>query len=800
MTVLLQDLRFALRTLLRSRGFALTTLLILALGIGLNTAMFSVAHAVLWRSLPYPHPDHLVMVGEVDAKDAKNYWGASYPNLQDWRSRATSFERLAGVMSVEHILREGASPVRVYGAAVSHDFFQVMGVAPLMGRFFGEREDRKGAADVIVLSHHMWLDRLGGDPAVVGRSILLEKTRYSVIGVMPAGFEYRQAEFWTPLEQEIDPTFVAHRNIWVLAPVGRLRFGISAATAAKEVEAIAAQIRHDHPETRRGLVVRAVPLRTELSRDLRPALLLLLGAVVLVLLIVCANVAALMLVRGTAREREMAIRRALGVGHARLVRQLLTESALLACVGGAAGIGLAFLATRSLELLTRDPRLLNAPIDGSVLAFAAAVTVATTVLFGIAPAARAARVDAAEALKSGPRAGTSRGGALAQRTLVVVEVALCLVLLAGAGLLMKSFRRVLDVNPGFRVDSLLTLRLALPPDYDSDQKVNAFYRRLNERLSSLPGVSGVTFVSQLPISGGEGNGDIAIEGRPSAEGELGASTFRRVMPNYFGVMGIPLVRGRVLEERDSGSAIKPVMVNEGFARRFWPNSDPIGKRFKVGPRDRAAWLTIVGVVGDVRQIGLESPAPFSTYEPLESNPHERFDVAVRTAGDPGSVMSGVRAELRKLDPALLIEKTQTMSERIDDAVSPRRLNLLLFELMAGLSLLLAAVGLYGVVAFAAGQRSHEFGIRMALGAQSHDVLWLVLAQGLRLALIGTALGTVATFYVTRFMTGLLFGVQPTDPPTLIAVAALLIALALAACWLPAYRATRLAPLESLRVE
>jgi putative ABC transport system permease protein len=504
MTVLLQDLRFGWHTLLRSRSFSVVTLLILALGIGLNTAMFSVAHAVLWRSLPYPDPDRLVMVGEVDAHDANNYWGASYPNLQDWRSRATSFERLAGVMGVEHILREGPSPVRVSGAAVSHDFFQIMGVMPLMGRIFGEREDQKGAPGVVVLSHRMWMDRLGGDPSVLGRSIHFGKDAYSVIGVMPAGFEYRQAEFLTSLEQEIDPNFVVHRNIWVLDPVGRLRTGVSAAAAAKEVEAITAQIRRDHPETRRGQVVRAVPLRAQLSRDLRPALLVLLGAVGVVLVIVCANIAALMLVRGTGREREMAIRRALGVGHVRLVRQLLTESALLACAGGGLGMGLAFLATRSLGLLTRDERLVNVPIDGSVLAFAAAVTAATTILFGIVPAIRAARVDAAEALKSGPRAGRSRGGALAQRMFVVIEVALCLVLLVGAGLLLKSFRRVFEVNPGFRTDSLLTLRIGVPIHYDSDDAVNAFYRRLEDRLSTVPGVRGVTIVSQLPISGGEG--------------------------------------------------------------------------------------------------------------------------------------------------------------------------------------------------------------------------------------------------------------------------------------------------------
>ncbi|HUD99991.1 MAG TPA: ABC transporter permease [Bryobacteraceae bacterium] len=381
MTALPQDLRFAVRTLRRSRGFTVVALLTLALGIGVNTAMFSIAHAVLWRSFPYPQPDRLVMVGEVDAHDPDNYWGASWTNLLDWRARTASFEHLAGVMHVQHILREGATPVRISGAAVSYDFFEVMGVAPLMGRVFGAAEDRPGAPGVIVLSHPMWMDQFGGNPAVLGRALRFDRTQYTIIGVMPAGFEYRLAEFWTPLAQEMDPVSLTHRNMWVLDPVGRLRTGISPAAAAREVEAVAAQIRQAHPETRRGLVVRALSLRDQLSRDLRPALLILLGAVALLLLIACGNIAGLMLVRGTARAKEMAIRRALGVGYARLFCQLLTESAVLAGAGGIAGIGLAFLATRALGLLTRDVRLVNVPVGGAVLAFAAAVTVAATILF-----------------------------------------------------------------------------------------------------------------------------------------------------------------------------------------------------------------------------------------------------------------------------------------------------------------------------------------------------------------------------------------------------------------------------------
>jgi putative ABC transport system permease protein len=744
MPLLTQDLRFAARTLRRRPGFTAAVLLTLSLGIGVNTAMFSVAHAVVWRSLPYPDNDSIVTVGDVDAHNAKNYWGTSYPNLADWRTRAKSFEHLAGVMGIDHILREGDTPVQIRGVAVSSDFFSVMGVAPQIGRVLGAGEDRANATPVIVLSHELWVNRFGGDPAVLSRSLRFGLTQYAVIGVMPAGFAYRQAEFWTSLEQEIDPLLRTRRSIWGLDGLGRLRPGVSADYAGREVETIAAQIRQEHPETRRGLVVRALRLRDELGRDLRPAILVLMGAVCVVLLIACGNIAALMLVRGASRSREMAIRRALGGGGGRLVWQMLTESPVLALAGGVGGIGFAFVAIRSLALVTRDPRLLHVPIDIMVIAFATSVTVITTLLFGIVPAIRAARVAAAEVLKSGPRGGGSREHARAQSTFVVIEVALCLVLLSGAGLLMKSFRKVLEVNPGFRTDRLATLRIALPPSYDADEVVARFYRNVQERLSVVPGVSGATLVNRLPISGGEGNGDIAIEDRTSAEGELGASTVRGVMPNYFSVMGISLVRGRMFDVRDNVPGLRRAIINEGFARHFWPGADPIGKRFKIGTRDRVTWFTIVGVTGDVRQIGLDSPAPFSTYTPLESDPYRRFEVAVRAQGDPHSVLATVREALRKTEPALLIDKTQTISERIDETIAPRRLNLLLFELFEGLALLLATVGLYGVVAYAASQRMREFAIRIAVGARGIDVLRLVLAQGLKVAGAGTVIGIAAT--------------------------------------------------------
>jgi putative ABC transport system permease protein len=800
MTILWQDLRFAARTLLRTPGFTAVALATLALGIGVNTAMFGVAHAVLWRSLPYPHAERLVIAGEVDAKKPDSFWGTSYLSFLDWKTRSHAFERLAAVMNTNLVLREKAEPVRISGAAVTHDFFDVMGVAPVLGRVFGEVEDRKGAPGVVVLSHKLWTTHLGGDPAIVGRAIRIGTASYTVMGVMPASFAYRGAEFWMPLEEEIDPYFRARRSVWVLDAVGRLNAGSTPADAQREVEAIARQIRREFPETNRGLAVRVNPLRDQLSLDLRPALMVLMGAVGLVLLIACANLAGLMLVRATGRAREMAIRSALGVSGGRLIRQMLTESALLACVGGAAGIALAVQASRGIALLTKDPRLLDVPMDASVLAFAAGATLLTTILFGIGPAIRATRVDAGDALKSGGRTHGSAARSRTQRVLVVAEVALCVALLAGAGLLFKSFRRVLQVAPGFRTENLMTMRLRLPPSYRTVAEVRQFYTRAADRMAGVPGVRGATLVSRLPISGGESNGDINIEGRPAVSGELGISTFRRVLPNYFAVMGIPLVRGRVFDDRDDGSRGRVTIINEGFARRFWPGGDPIGKRIKIGPADAGAWLTIVGVVGDVRQIGLDAEPPYSTYEPLMILPANQVEVAMRASGEASSVIAGARRELRALEAELLVDQESTMEQRISDSVSPRRLNLVLFGMFAGLALVLASLGLYGVVAYAAGQRTQEFGIRVALGAQTGDVLRLVLGQGIRLAAAGVAIGLAATLILGRMLTTLLFGVQPTDPLTLAAVAVVMTAVAIAACWVPAHRATRVAPVDALRSE
>ncbi|HUO29136.1 MAG TPA: ABC transporter permease [Bryobacteraceae bacterium] len=799
MAVLWQDLRFAVRTLGRSPAFTLVALAILALGIGINTAMFSIANAVLWQSLPYRDAGRIVWTGEVDRANPDNLWGASYLNFRDWQRRSHAFEQLGATLFDNRILREGAEPTRVSGVSVTREFFEMLGVQPALGRAFGPADERTSASPVIILSDAMWRQRFGADRAILGRAIRFDDGTFTVVGVMPPRFAYHRAEYFMPLGQVIDPYFATHRSVWVLNVIGRLRPGETPETAQTEVEGITRQIRHDYPECNRPFVVRVIPLPQLTGSDLRPALLALMGAVGVVLLIACANLAGLMSVRSAARAREMAIRSALGAASHRIIRQLLTECLVLAAAGGAAGIGLAFWATHGLQWLSKDPRLLAASINLPVLLFALAATLGTSLLFGVAPAVHAVHTDAAEALKSGPRSGGPRR-AHARQALVVGQVALCVVLLAAAGLLFRSFERVLAVDPGFRADHLLTMRILLPARYEKDDAIRQADGRFMQTLNSLPGVNSATMVSALPFSGDRSTGDLTIEGRVSNPGDLGAVSFRRTMPGYFHVMGIPIVRGRDFAAADDAQHPAVTIISESIARRFWKGGDPIGTRIEIGPRDMAGWMTIVGVAKDVHQIGLDDRSSLATYQPFAQSPRHQMEIAIRTSGSPARLGAAAARELRRIEPGLIIDQVQEMSQKIHQSVAPRRMNLVLFGLFAGVALALAAVGLYGVVAFAAGQRTREFGIRMALGARPADVTRLVLGQGIALALAGVVLGMAAALWLTRLLTKLLFGVEPADPLTLATVALILTLVAITACWIPARRATRIDPTEALRIE
>lgn len=801
MTTVWQDARFALRTLRKSPGFAAVVAITLALGIGLNTAMFSAANAVLWSSLPYPHPERLVSVSEAGPTDRNAAWGATYPTYLDWQAQTHSVDGMTALTGDSRVLRDGSEPVRVVGASVSPEFFPLMGVQPEFGRGIVADDEKQGAPVAMVLSHRMWTTRFGSDRAILGRAIHFDGITATVVGVMPATFRYPgPAEYWLPLAAVRSRADLARRDMWMIWVIARLKPGSTEKQVESEVSGITAAVLRAHPEARRGLSIRVQSLRDDLSGDLRPALLVLLGGVGLVLLIACGNVATLMLVRATAQTRELAIRAALGAGRTRLVRQLLTEGAILALCGGAAGVGLAVLATRSLHLLSRDWRIEHVPMNAPVLLFASIATVVTCLLFGVLPALRASRVGAGDALRGGSRGSQSRKRSAAQQTLVTAEVALCVVLLVAAALLLQSWQRVLRVDPGFRPDGLATLHMTLPPTYLNASAMQTFYARATTRLAALPGVAGVTLASSLPISGGDGTGDLSIEGRAAAPGELGAVTECRTTPDYFRVMGIPLVHGRAFDEHDDASREPVAVINEGMARRFWPNEDPLGKRIKIGTRNLVPWTTIIGVVKDVHNTGLSADIGYSAYEPFAERPGRAMDLAVRTQGNPQALLASIHGELRRMEPILLIERVQTMQDRIGDSVAPRRLNLVLLGLFATLALLLSAVGLYGVVAFAVRQRTQEFGIRMALGAGSGSVVGLVLRQGLGLAVSGIVIGIPGALAGSKLLRSLLFGASTTEPVVLAAVAFLVITVALAACWIPAWRATQVMPTEALRSE
>jgi putative ABC transport system permease protein len=801
MKILWQDARFALRTLIKSPGFSAIVIVTLALGIGINTAMFSVANRVLWASLPFTQPERLVAVDEVEPGNRDAVWGATYPSFREWQTEAGSLENMAAVSGINRVLREGSEPLRVQGAAVSHEFFPLLGVQPGLGRAITPDDDRTGASPVIVLSHEMWTTRFGADPAILGRTIRFEGVTPTVVGVMPATFRYPpRTEYWLPMAAVTSPALRSRWDVWMLSTIGRLKPGRTGDNVASEVSGIMARVLQAHPEARRGHIIRVRLLRDDLGSDLRPALLIMLGGVGLVLLIACGNVASLMLVRATARTRELVIRAALGADRWRLVRQLLTEGAILATCGGIAGVGLAVLATRWLPLLSNDWRLANVPINASVLLFALIATACTCLLFGVLPAMRATRVETVDSLRSGSRGSQSRQRTAAQQVLVTAEVALSVVLLVGAALLLQSLQRVLHVDPGFRPEGLATLQVSLPTTYKGDASVQSFYSRATAQLGALSAVSGVTMASSLPISGDDGTGDLTIEGRATSPGELGAVTTRSTTPDYFRVMGIQLVRGRSFDEHDDASRGPVVMINEAMKRRFWSNEKPVGKRIKIGTRNLVEWMTIIGVVKDVRNMGLSADIGYSAYTPFAQGPSRGMELAVRTPGNPQGLLPTIIRELRRIEPALLIDRAQTMTGRIDESVAPRHLNLVLLGLFATLALLLSAVGLYGVVAFAVRQRTQEFGIRMALGARSGNVVLLVVQQGLGLSVAGLGVGIPTALAGSRLLTRLLFGVKPTDPAVLGGVALLVTAVALLACGVPAYRATQVAPTEALRAE
>ncbi|HEY2713717.1 MAG TPA: ABC transporter permease [Chthoniobacterales bacterium] len=805
----MSDLRYAVRQLFKSPGFTAVAVLTLSLGIGANSAIFSVINAVLLKALPYPQADRIVLVWGDASKQGLHRGQVSSTDVADWRARSHAFAAISTYANFRPILVGQGEPERVAGAQVGDDFFKVMGARPLLGRVFDAEEQEEGKDNVAVLSYGMWQRRLGGVRDVIGRKISLSGHPYTVIGVMPenfrslpAGLLERPAEFYRPVAE---PPNEKERSGRHLRAIARLKSGVTFAQAQTEMTLIARQLEQEHPESNTATGVRLVSLRDDLVGPVRPVLVLLFGAVGFLLLIACANVGNLLLARTMGRQREVAIRAALGASRGDLARQFLTEGVLLTSLGGALGLLIAAWSTTLLEHIGARffPHLGGIPVDARVLVFTFGISLGAGVFLGLVAAWRAGRGDLSRALNDAGRSpGAVSTRSSLRSSLVVIEVALAMVLLIGAGLLLKSMRRLQQVDPGFDPAHLLTMNVWLPAaKYPRTADYLAFYQRLGQRLQMLPGIAAAGLTSVLPASDNFDRRTIQIEGQPQRPGEQPEVDNYAVTPNYLRALAVPLRAGRILSERDHSDSPFVVLVSESLARRFWPNESAVGKRVRLDRNEaQEPWRMIVGVVGDVKQYGLDRPGTMALYEPLPQFPSSAMTLVVRTQSDPGKMINTVRHQILALDPEQAPFKIATMEQLLSDSTALRRFALFLLGVFAGLAVLLATIGLYGVISYSVAQRTRELGIRLALGAQRRDLLNLVVREGMRFVFIGVATGLVASIAFTRVMASLLFGVSTTDPFTFVAWSLALGVVALLACVVPARRASSLEPMTALRAD
>ena len=791
---MIQDFRYGVRMLLKHPGFTVIAVLTLSLGIGANTAIFSIVNAVLLRPFPYQAPERLVFVEERVSGPG---FSPSYPNFADWRAQNTTFDSMAAVRGNESFNFTGAGePERLQGRLVSAEFFSTLGIKPLPGRDFRAEDDHPGATPAVILSHGFWQRRFGADESIIGKQLTLNNQSFTVVGITPANFQFgAEADVSVPIGLSAE-RFRARGSDPGTGVVARLKPNLSQQQAETELNLIAARLEQHYPETNKGRRVLLTPLHESFVGNVRQPLLILLGAVGLVLLIACANVANLLLVRSSTRQREMAVRVALGADRWRIIRQLLTESVLLAALGTALGILLAFWGTRfiSSQLLDGIPRLQEAQVDAPVLVFTLVVSLLTGLLFGLAPALQASRPNLNEGLKEGDRASSGRRQRL-RSVLVVGEVALTLTLLVGAGLLLQSFRRVLQVDPGFKAQNLLTMQVSVNnPD---GQQVTNFFEQLQRDVRSLPGVKAVA-VANFPT--------FMIEGREVTENKPSGIRYT-VSPDYFQTLGIELIKGRVFTAQDTPNTPTVVIVDEVLAQKHFPDEDPLGKRLKQSPTSPG--LEIVGIVRHVEPYGLDGqgPGPAQFYLNFNQIPAERLpgyvrriNLLTRTEVEPLSLASAVRSQIAALNKDQAVFNVRTMEQIVAQSVAPRRFSMLLLTVFAVVALALASIGIYGMMSYAVAQRTREMGVRLALGAQTGNVLRLVIGQGMKLALAGVALGLVASVVLTRTIKNLLFGVSATDPAIFAYITLLLVVVALIACYLPARRATKVDPMIALRHE
>src|SRR5215475_4327373 len=817
MQTLLQDLRFGARMLFKNPGFTLVAIITLALGIGANTTIFSVINSLLLKPIPLPDADQLALVWESQANDPMDRHIVSAPNFWDWRRQNDVFENMAILESggKDYDLSGGGEPERVSGVRISADFFDVLGVKPRLGRAFLPEEEQPGKHQVVVISDALWRNRYNSDPEIIGKTVRVDGEDHTVIGVMPPNFEF---QLYSPARQLFVPVAYTRgdqdRGSHSFICLARLKPGVTMGQARARMNNIGRVLAEQYPQDNAGKTATVDSIIGFDTESQQKTLLTLLAVAGFVLLIACVNVANLLMARGAARRRELAIRATLGASRARTIRQLLTESLLLAFAGGLSGILIA-LWSNSLLLKALPGELKAVPfrsisaatgltIDYKVLAFAWGVTCLTGIIFGLAPALIFSKRNVNEFLQEGVRGTTGGAGAGLRQILVVLEVALALVVLTGAGLMIQSLARLLNVAPGFDPHNVLTLGMSLPQE-------NTFYgppghpqfaHNLQEYVGSIPGVISVSAVSHAPVGGGNAGRGFVIEGRPDpgSENQPGGK-YTITCPNYFQTMGIKLVSGREFTERDSLNAPGVIVINEAMAKRYWPNEDPIGKRIKIGSfNSDAPWLTVVGITQDVKQGGLDQKPRPEFYRPYNQAAWPMMTVVVRTASSPGPFINPIKQALARFEPERAVSGAQTMEEVIYDSVGSRRFPMMLLAAFSLVALTLSAVGISGVVAFSVSQRTREIGIRLALGAQKGAVIWLALNRSMAAALIGVGAGLLASFALTRFLTGLLFEVKPMDPLVLGSAALILTGVAFIACYMPARRATEVDPMTALRCE
>ena len=811
-----QDMRYGVRLLLKAPGFTVIAVLTLALGIGANTAIFSVVNFVLLRPLEYANPDQLVMVWERNTKRGWNESPTSFADFVDFRDNAKSVE-LVAFTDTNFNLTGGDQPERVAGLRVSANLFSLLGVNPARGRWFAPGEDKPGAGHVLILSYGLWQRSFGGNSNLVNQTVQLNGQSYTVVGVMPPTFKFppafsatttseeliSNADLWVPLTTDDVPLI---RNIRNLKMIGRLKAGVAPQQAQAEINSIASRLAREYPDVNAGLESVVIPLHEQIVGDVREALLILLGAVVLVLLIACANIANLLLSKATARHKEIAIRTALGANRGRLLRQLLTESTLLGLLGGGFGFLVAYAGSKTLVSFGSFsiPQLTDFSFDMKVPLFALVVSLLTSLIFGLAPAIDASNPNLNEALKEGGR--SSSGGATRARlrnALVITEVALAVVLVTASGLMLRSFVRLQGTSSGLNPHNLITLELELPDvRYHAAQQQTLFQQQLLQRVGSLPGVQNAATVDNLPFSGNAFNTSFTIEGRPTGPTtETPRAYYRVISPDYFPAIGIELHKGNQFTDRDTAEQPGVAIVNETAAQRYWPGVDPLGKRIKRGrPESKNPWLTVIGIVSGSRQLSLKEGSQPEIYVPYLQNPGLTFTLVARTASDPRSLTGALRKEVLSADREIPAVNIKLMEELISNSVAKERFYVLLLGVFAALALILAAVGVYGVMSYSVTLRTRDIGIRMALGARPVDIFKHIVGQALLLGLIGLGVGIVLAIASTRVMSSLLYGINATDPLTLAITSLVLLAVALLASYLPARRATRVDPLVTLRYE